>query len=308
MRGPWRAGNRTERLVCGGWCVLFLVGFFFSVPTGATPRMELLAALGYQDKLQSPCALIGANLKHLGHNYEIGLHLSSVLTRQADDGLVSIGLEGELWRMQPLSYYASLQGSALLQQQGDKLGRRYVLKGHGVLGGMRGDVSVGYVERSIATFPWEHEDVGNGIIEGKPYVFLKATMSANVVHEWGLKWSQDVIFRRHVGESAYRLGLTTGPEIRLGPGSLTAQGGVVLGADRMRPMAQVRFAVRDPFEGKTELVLSAATTSVERDVPLYQAWYSLEHDRWRFQTLLRLEHPNDGKAAPTVYVSIQPKI
>ena len=61
-----------------------------------------------------------------------------------------------------------------------------------------------------------------------------------------------------------------------------------MGADRMRPMAQVRFAVRDPFEGKTELVLSAATTSLERDVPLYQAWYSLDQDKWRFQTLLRL--------------------
>lgn len=273
----------------------------------AAPRMELLTALGYQDRIHSLCALIGANLKTTGKGYDAGFHLSSMLTPKAEESLVSIGLESELWWMQPFSYYASVKGSAFLQQQANNLGRRYSLEGQGVFGSIKGNVSLGYVERHLPTFPWENEDVANGVAEGEPYVYLQATMAASVAHEWGLKWSQDVTFRRHVGESGYRLGLSTGPEIRLGPGTLTTQGGFILGADRLRPMAQARFAIRDPFEGKTELCLSAATTSLGRDVPLYQGWYSLDQDKWRFQAMLRLEHPIHGKPEPTVYVSVQPK-
>jgi hypothetical protein len=302
-----RAVSCVKSQLSIGVLALVLVSLVSSGPAQAAPRMELLTALGYQDRLGSLCALIGATLKKTGKNYDVGLHLSSVLTPKAEESLVSIGLEGELWRVQPLSYYASVKGSAFLQQQADNLGRRFSLEAQGMFGSMKGNVTLGYVERRMATFPWENEDVINGIVEGKPYIYLQTTMAANVAHDWGLKWSQDATFRRHVGGAGYRLGISTGPEIRLGPGSLTTQGGFILGADRVRPMAQVRFAVRDPFEGKTELSLSAATTSLGRDVPLYQGWYSLDQDTWRFQALLRLEHPIDGKPAPTVYVAIQPK-
>jgi hypothetical protein len=216
-------------------------------------------------------------------------------------------MEAELWWMKPLVYYASLKGSTFLRQQADTLGRTATLVGQGSFGSVKGSVTLGYVERQMATFPWENEDATNGIAEDKPYYFLQTAMAANVVNDWGLKWSQDVTFRRHVAEPGYRLGITTGPEIRLGPGSLTLQGGFVLGVDRITPMTQLRFLIRDPYEGSTELRISAASTSLGRDVPVYQGWYTHDADSWRLQTLIRLEHPISGKPNPTVYFSISPK-
>jgi glutamine synthetase adenylyltransferase len=72
-------------------------------------------------------------------------------------------------------------------------------------------------------------------------------------------------------------------------------------------MAQLRFLIRDPYEGSTELRISAASTSLGRDVPVYQGWYSHDADAWRLQALVRLEHPISGKPNPTVYFSVSPK-
>lgn len=290
--------------VCG---LLLIVLVLASCPVQGTSRVELLTALGYKDSVAAPYALIGTNIKEVGKSYELGLHLSSVVTPKAEWSTVAVGVEGEMWKMQPFSYYASLKGSAFVRQQGDTLGRSASIEAQGVVGSMKGNATIGYVERHMFTFPWENEDIVNGIAEDKSYIYFQTAMAANVAHELGLKWSQDITFRRHIGESRYRLGISTGPEIKLGPGSLTTQGGFILGADRIKPMAQIRFTVRDPFEGRSELCISAATTSLGRDVPSYQGWYSLDQEKWRLQALLRLEHPMAGKPRPTVYFSIQPK-
>lgn len=269
--------------------------------------MELLTALGYKDNISAPFVLLGANLRETGKGSSVMLHLSNVLTPNADQSTTTVGVEAELWRMQPLVYYASLKGSTFLRQQGDVLGRTATLVGQGSFGSVTGTVSLGYVERQMATFPWENEDAANGITEDQPYYYLQTAVAASVKHEWGLKWSQDVTFRRLVGESGYRLGISTGPEITLGPGALTVQGGFVFGLDSIRPMGQLRFTIRDPYEGKMELRISAATTSLGRDVPVYQGWYSYDADGWRLQSLVRLEHPIDGKPNPTFYLSVAPK-
>ncbi|HHT27871.1 MAG TPA: hypothetical protein GXZ82_11575 [Firmicutes bacterium] len=273
----------------------------------AATQMELITALGYKDSVKAPLILLGANLKSAGKNSGLTLHLSNVLVPGTELSTVTVGAELELWYMKPLVYYATIKSSAYVRQQADKLNQSYTIEGQGSFGSVTGSVTLGYVESHLSIFPWECEAVTNGIMEDIPYYFLEAGVAANVVHSWGLKWSQDVAFRTHVNENGYRLGLSTGPEIKLGPGALTLQGGFVLSATGIRPMGKLRFEIRDPYEGDKELRIEAITTSLGRNVPVYQGWYSLDRERWRFQALIRLEHPIEGKSNPTLYISVAPK-
>lgn len=274
----------------------------------ARSQMELLTGLGYRDTLSTPFVRIGASIKAVGSNGDIGIQFSNVLCPQKEESTVTVGIEAGLMHVSPPATFFTIRGSAYVRQRADVTGRTITLEGKGNVGSFKGNFAIGYIERKVATFPWENEDAINGVLEDKPYYYVQVGTAAMVASQWGLRWSQDVTFRRHINESGYRLGLVTGPQITLGPGNITILGGVVLGADNIRPMGELRFVVVDPYEETTELRISVATTSLGRDVPVYQAMYSLNTTGGRLQALLRLEHPVDGTATnPTIYLAIQPR-
>ncbi|HHW11089.1 MAG TPA: hypothetical protein GXX29_14090 [Firmicutes bacterium] len=274
----------------------------------ARSQVELLTGLGYKDSISTPFVRLGASIKTIGRNTDFGFHFSNVLCPKEEQSTVTMGLEGGIMKISPPVAYMSLRGSAYIRQQADVIGKTFTFDGKGNIGSFRGSLTIGYTERKVATFPWEDEDAINGVLEDKPYYYVKAGTAALVYRNWGLRWSQDVTFRRHIGENGYRLGLTTGPEFGIGMGLLSLRGGFVFGIDSLRPMAELVFSVADPYEETTELRISAATTSLGRDVPIYQAWYSLNGESVRFQALLRLEHPINGQATnPTIYIAVQPK-
>jgi hypothetical protein len=274
----------------------------------ARSEMELLTGLGYRDTLSTPFVRLGASIKAVGRNGDVGIHFSNVLCPQKGESTVTVGVEAGFMHVAPPATFFSLRASAFMRQRADITGRTISLEGKGNIGSFKGNFAIGYIERKVATFPWENEDAINGVLEDTPYYYIQLGTAAMVASQWGLRWSQDVTFRRHLDESSYRLGLVTGPQIALGPGYITLLGGVVLGANNIRPMGELRFAVVDPYEETTELRISVATTSLRRDVPVYQAMYSLNTTGGRFQALLRLEHPINGTATnPTIYLAIQPK-
>jgi len=277
-----------------------------SPQVAARSQFELLTGLGYKDNLSAPFVRIGAKITAQGRSTDVGFQISNVLCPDKDESTVTVGVDAGIWRSAMLSAF-SLRASVYLRQQADVLGRTFILDGSGNVGSFKGEFSVGFIDRKVATFPWENEDAINGVLEDKPYYYIQAGTAAMVSRDWGLRWSQNVTFRRHLGEVGYRLGLTTGPQITLGPGIVTVHGGFVLGIDSIRPVGELGFTVYDPYEETTELRISAATTSLGRDVPVYQAMYSLKTSAGRFQALLRLEHPINGTAtSPTIYFAIEP--
>src|SRR5690606_37750763 len=113
-------------------------------------------------------------------------------------------------------------------------------------------------------------------------------------------------WRRGVDSSVSRLGLTTGPEVLLGPGNLAVQGGVLFAPHGIKPLAQVRYLFRPNLAG-LEFELTAATHSLDDDGPVLYGWLGLDGEDVGIGAALRLEEGQHGSVAPAVYFSLHPK-
>lgn len=280
----------------------------------AANEVELLSGVGYTSKeANGPSLLLGAELtayERQGSLFtgiretRVGLHASDEIAVDGSPGTFTLGLEGEWVRRQgPTSLV--FFGKVLTRHRGDEAARTLSLGGGGAAGRVSGEVRLDYVERSLTTFPWFQRDL-DVVVAEVPFYRISAGVSAAVLPDYGLKWSQDMRWRREIDSSVSRLGLTTGPEVLLGPGNLAVQGGFLFAPQGIKPLAQVRYLVRPNVTG-FEFELTAATHSLDSDGPVLFGWFGLDGEDLGIGAALRLEEGHQGGVAPAIYFSLHPK-
>lgn len=295
--------------------VLTVLCALASAPVQAAGNeVELLSGVGYTSKeANGPSLLLGAELTayerqgslFTGINEaRVGLHASDEIAVDGSPGTLTLGLEGEWIRTQgPTSLI--FFGKVLTRHRGDEAARTLSLGGGGAAGRVSGQVRVDYVESSLSTFPWFQRDL-DVVVAEEPFYRISAGVSAAVLPDYGLKWSQDLRWRRGVDSSVSRLGLTTGPEMLLGPGNLAVQGGLLFAPQGIKPLAQVRYLIRPNVAG-FEFELTAATHSLDKDGPVLYGWFGVDGEDLGIGAALRLEEGSQGGVAPAVYFSLHPK-
>lgn len=278
--------------------------------------IQLLSGVGYHSNGQSPSVLIGAEYvatSRTGSFFtgleetRLALHLSDVISVDAGSGTYTVGVEGGWSRRQggvQLGAEASLH-----YRHGDAGWARIAgIGARGVTGRVQGALRVDYVENAYSTFPWFLRDL-NGVAprDGEDSFYrATASLSALVLPAQHLTWSQEIRWRKPAAAGAGNLGMTTGPEFRLGNGKLATQAGILLKPGGIEPLGQVRYELQDP-DGRYSLLLAAATASVEGDGPVLYGWWEMDGDGIGIATAVRLERSHDGELNPAVYFSIQPK-
>lgn len=305
----------SKRSIRSALATLALAALLAAAPVHAASNgLELLSGVGYTSKGgNGPSLLLGAEItayERLGSVFtgmqetRVGLHASDVIAVDGSPGTFTLGLEGEWTRTQGPTRL-SLFGQLFTRHRGDEAARTLSVGGTGAAGRVTGKFRLDYVENALATFPWFQKDL-DGVVAEEPFYRISAGVSASVLPAYGLNWSQDMRWRREVDSSVSRLGLTTGPEVVLGPGNLAVQGGVLFAPEGIKPLAQVRYLIR-PNNAGLEFELTAATHSLDNSGPVLHGWFGLDGEELGIGAAIRLEEGSQGELAPAIYFSLHPK-
>lgn len=308
--------NRGKPAAVARLALIAAVLLCISGQAAAQTGIQLLSGVGYRSQGAAPSFLLGAELisrSRTGSFFTgfeetmLALHLSDVFSLDGDFSTYTVGVEGGWQRRQGALQLAT---EANLHFRYGETGwlKSAGIGGSGATGRVAGGFRFDYVEGAYAAFPWFQKDL-NGVAPSandKPFYRATASVSALVLPAYNLRWSQDIRWRKPAEQGGGILGMTTGPEFHLGAGRLATQAGILLSAEGVRPLGQIRYDFTD-IEGRVNFQLTAATASMESDDPVVYGWLDFHNEGLGFATAVRLERSEGGKLSPTVYFSIQPK-
>jgi len=271
--------------------------------------------VGYSNSTEGPTLLLGAEVSSRARqgNFftgfqetSLGVHVSDVFAVESHANTVTLGVEGSWSRYQgPLSM--SVKGQAFVRHRGDAVARAAGISGVGVFGRTSGQFSLDYVESDQAAFPWFQKDLDGLLSRGdsQPFYRAHAGVSASILPNSPLRWSQDVKWLRPIDERG-TFSVTTGPEYAFGTSAVAAQAGILFTDEGIEPLWQVRYQLLDS-RSPVEFQVTAATQSLDGRGPTVYGWFGYSGEKFGFGAALQFEKAQDGSLNPSVYFSFHPK-
>ena len=312
-----KVANAPARARRGAWAMLVAAVLALAArPAHAQgAHFELLSGVGYSSSTDGPTLLLGAEVtstRRVGNFFtgiqetSLGVHFSDVYAVEAQDNTLTFGVEGAWSRYRgPLSL--AMKGQAFLRQRDGVIARTAGVSGTGIFGRISGQFSLDYVESDQAAFPWFQKDLDGLLNKGEVAPFYRAHLgvSASILPNSPLRWSQDVKWRRPVEEDG-SFSVTTGPEYSFGASSIAAQGGLLFTTEGIEPLWQIRYQLLDS-RSPVEFQLTIATQSLHGRGPTVYGWLGYAGESFGLGAALQIEQSPEGDLAPAIYFSFHPK-
>jgi hypothetical protein len=282
--------------------LLFSTSVVFAQPPAG---MDLVTSIGYQNQEVGPYFLIGAKLVGRWSVGDVGIHFSNVIEPHGDIGTVTVGLEGTYEKKLLPFYIYSLNAKTSFRQYEGGFSTNLTLLGKGTFGNLRGHFNISYIGNGYTSFPWDSNGMMSPSEENHSMYYAEGGVAAMIFPELGIRWTQDIAWKRSLEDSTSSIAILTGPEVHIENNRIALQGGVVIGSASLIPYGRVTY-FSDSEDERRQIRLSVETASLDGKGLAFNGTYQYDAGWFLMQALMSIK-AND-LSSPKVYFSIQPRL